>query len=309
MINLLSLDLNLLRVLDALLELRSTTKASERLGLTQPAVSAALGRLRLSLDDPLFIREGQGIVPTDYARGLQVPLRCLLEDIASTLSKEKTFDPSRARDSFKLSGTDFFAEILMPRLADRMARQAPFMQVQLVDLVPDGHLEKLREIDVDISLNPRTTYPDWIESQTVLYSDFVVTARKDHPRLERAGITPGEVIPMDLYCDLGHVVFSPEGRLQTMGDIALQKAGRSRRVAMSLPFMSSVLSAVSSSDLVALTASQLANHLAPRLGLSLYHPPMQVPRVELCMTWHKSSSHNPAHRWFRSLVAEILETV
>ena len=309
MINLLTLDLNLLRVLDALLELRSTTKAADRLGLSQPAVSAALGRLRVSLDDPLFVREGQGIVPTEYAQALQMPLRRQLGEIATSLSRNKTFDPAVAQQSFKLSGSDFFAELLMPRLAAELAQRAPFMQVQLVDLVPDEYVARLKEEGVDLSLNPRADYPDWIEAQPVCHSDFVVVARKNHPRLKRANVAADEMIPLDLFCDLGHVVFSPAGHLRAMGDAALEKIGRSRRVVMTLPFMSSVLSAVSGSDLVTITPHQLASAMAPRLVLEQYRAPMPLARVELCMTWHKAASHSPGHRWFRQLVAEILSTV
>ncbi len=183
------------------------------------------------------------------------------------------------------------------------------MKVQQVDLVPDEHIGRLKDADVDIALNPRIDYPDWIEAQTVFHSNFLAVARTGHPRLKRAGIAPGQTIPLDLFCDLGHVLFSPAGRLQTMGDAALEKLGRSRRVVMTMPFMSSVLSAVSASDLIAITPHQLAEHMAPRLGLTTYSAPMPLPGVELCMTWHKSSSHNPAHRWLRGVVAEILATL
>ena len=115
--NLLSFDLNLLRVLDALLHERSTVGAAEKIGLSQPAVSSALGRLRILLDDPLFVRHGQRIVPTDYAKSLEIPLRQTLDTLADLLSRGEGFDPSESARSFKIAGSDYFAEILMPPLA------------------------------------------------------------------------------------------------------------------------------------------------------------------------------------------------
>lgn len=306
MVNLLTFDMNLLRVLDALLAEHSTTRAAERLGLSQSAVSAALGRLRHALNDPLFVRQGQRIVPTPFCASLEVPLRQILDDIAATLSAGQAFDPARAKQNFKLSGSDFFAELLMPRLAEHLSRRAPNITVQLVDLVPDNHVARVESLDIDLVLIPTTTFPEWIDHVPVLRSGFVVVARRDHPRLNRAEVAPGEQIPLDLFCDLGHVAFSTEGRLQVMGDAALARVGRSRQVVMTLPFMQSVLSAVARSDLIALTPHQLAHHLSDRMGLEIYTPPVTLPTVELRMAWHRRSTTSPAHRWLRQLVADLL---
>jgi len=131
--NLHAFDLNLLRVLNALLAEQSTVRAAERIGLSQSAVSAALGRLRAALDDPLFVRQGQRIVPTDFARNLEMPLKTILDDLEKLLLEHVDFDPLNVAQSFKIGASDFFAIMLMPRLADIMSRSAPHMQVQLVD--------------------------------------------------------------------------------------------------------------------------------------------------------------------------------
>ncbi len=120
--NMAKFDLNLLRVLDALLHEGSTVRAGARIGLSQPAVSAALGRLRHALGDELFLRHGQGLEPTDYARSLEIPLRKALDGLEALLSGPDNFDPATATLTFKLSGSDFFAEMLMPVLADQVSR-------------------------------------------------------------------------------------------------------------------------------------------------------------------------------------------
>lgn len=127
-------DLNLLRVLHALLEEHSTVRAGERLGLSQPAVSAALARLRAALGDELFFRRGKGLEPTQYALTLKEELKQVFERIEGLIRGPGTFDPRISDVSFRISGSDFFAELLMPRLAERLQLLAPKMRVHLVDL-------------------------------------------------------------------------------------------------------------------------------------------------------------------------------
>ncbi|MCE8553326.1 LysR family transcriptional regulator [Ruegeria pomeroyi] len=299
-------DLNLLRVLDALLATQSTTLAGQRLALSQPAVSAALARLRHALGDPLFIRQGRQLVPSDYATSLQAPLRSLLEQTESMLAGQPDFDPGASTDCLTLSGSDFYAELLMPRLARHLSRLAPGMRVQLVDLVPDNYVQSVGESGVDMAILPATETPDWVEQQRLHGSHFLTVARADHPEIAKAGHAPGEVLPLDLFCGLQHALFSPEGKLHGLGDAALARIGRARQVTMTLPVFSGVLNAVSQSDLIALIPHQLAESVAPRLGLSLYHPPIPVGPVEIILVWHKRASSAPAHRWLRDQIAMLM---
>jgi DNA-binding transcriptional LysR family regulator len=306
LMNLSSFDLNLLRVLDALLREGSTVKAGRRIGLSQPAVSAALGRLRAALKDELFLRRGQGLEPTDYAKSLELPLREILEGIALMFEKPRMFDPLTAVATFKISGSDFFAEMLMPRLAELVSRQAPGIRVQLVDLVPDSHIDTIERYEVDIALIPAIPLPDWAEHRPLFRSLFSVIARKDNPRLQHAGLAPGDTVPIDLFCDLGHILFSPEGNPRGMGDAALARVGRQRRIAMTLPVFSGVYRAVSQSDLIALIPHQLALQVAPKAGLSVYCAPMPIDPVQIAMVWHRRSTSAPGHCWLRDRIAGIL---
>lgn len=306
MVNISNIDLNLLRVLDTLLREHSTVRAGERLGLSQPAVSAALGRLRAALGDELFFRRGQGLEPTEFAMSLEAPLRDALDRIETLLSSRDAFDPKTSDASFRISGSDFFAEMLMPRLADRLLKSAPAMRVHLVDLVPDSYVDTLERYEVDIALIPDTALPDWIESQTVFKSTFSAIARKNHPRLKRANINPGDKIPIDLFCDIGHVLFSPEGNERAMGDAALAKVGRQRRVVMTMPVFSGVYRAVAGSDLIALLPTRLADQVAESVGIDVYRPPMPVETAQIIMIWHRRYSASSSHKWIRNQIAEIL---
>lgn len=306
MTNLSGFDLNLLRVLDALLAERSTVAAGRRLGLSQPAVSAALKRLRGALGDDLFFRKGQRLEPTRRALALEPALRETLTGIEALIHGPAPFDPRTSSAHFRIAGSDFFAELLMPRLAGHLQRLGSAICVHLVDLVPDNHLATLDRETVDLALTPVREFPKRIEFRPGFRSSFSVIARRDHPRLARAGLHPGQVVPLDLFCDLGHVVFSQEGNSAAMGDAALARVGRKRRVAMTLPVFSGVYRAVAGSDLVALLPTPLAHHVAGACGLEIFRPPMPLDVAQISLAWHRRNSAAPGHAWFRDLVAELL---
>lgn len=299
-------DLNLLRVLDALLQEHSTVKAAKRLNLTQPAVSAALARLRGALDDELFFRRGQGLESTDFALSLEAELREVMDRIGRLIQGPGVFDPAVAQNRFRISGSDFFAEMLMPRLADHLQTVAPMVRVHLVDLVPDNYVDTLEKYEVDLALIPRTTFPDWTDSQPVFRSSFSVIARAGHPRLAEAGLSTGDVMPIDIFCDLGHVLFSPEGNDTAMGDEALAKIGRKRHVVMTMPVFSGVYRAVAGSDLIALLPTALAHRVAPSVGLDVLLPPVPVAPAQLIQVWHRRFTSSPAHVWLRGQIADLL---
>ena len=305
--NLSGFDLNLLRVLDALLREESTVRAGERIGLSQPAVSSSLNRLRASLGDPLFVRKGQRIVPTDFAKSLEVPLRQALDGIETLLVGPGKFDPSAAQQSFKISGSDSYAELLMPALARHLVAEAPGVKAQLVEPVASDHIATLEKFGVDMVLLPKTQqFPAWVESAPAFEARFVVIARQGHPRLMRNGIAPGDTIPMGLFCDLGHAVFSPEGNLKAMTDAALAKVGRERNVVVTLSTMAGVCSVVVDSDLVGILPEPLAQRMAPRLGLDTYRAPVPLGPGRIFLIWHKRNAANAAHAWFRKLVLDVL---
>ncbi|WP_323766836.1 LysR family transcriptional regulator [Marinovum sp.] len=306
MANLSSFDLNLLRVLDALLQEHSTVKAGKRLGLSQPAVSAALARLRAALDDPLFFRRGQGLEPTDHALSLEAELREVLDRIGRLIAGPGPFDPLTAQHRFRISGSDFFAEMLLPGLAERLQTVAPLMRVHLVDLVPDNYVDTLERYEVDLALIPETRFPDWTDSQPLFRSSFSVVARSGHPRLRQAGLVTGDVMPIELFCELGHVLFSPEGNERAMGDAALARVGRHRHVVMTMPVFSGVYRAVAGSDLIALLPTTLAHQVAASVGLDVLRPPVPVASVQLVQVWHRRYTSSPAHVWMRRQVADVL---
>ena len=305
LVNLASFDLNLLKVFDALMLEGSTTRAGQRLGLSQPAVSAALGRLRHTLGDELFLRQGQGLTPTDRARQLEMPVRDALGRIEALTATGIDWSPATATETLKISGLDFFTEMLLPKLAPLIRTEAPGMRLQYVDLMRDASAERLEHDNIDLGLMPAMEVPVWARQEALFRSPFLIAARTGHRRLARAGIAPGRVVPLDLYCDLDHVICSPDGHLTAMGDAALAKLGRRRNVVMSLPSFDAVTRVVASSEALSLIPSQFARSVEARLGLSLYECPLPPPTPTIAMIWHRRSDANPAHRWLRDRIREI----
>ncbi|HEY8595313.1 MAG TPA: LysR family transcriptional regulator [Devosiaceae bacterium] len=299
-------DLNLLRVLDALLREGSTVKAGERLALSQSAVSGALSRLRHATGDDLFVRHGNRLVPTDYARALELPVREHLDELAELLAAPEDFDPATATGTFRITASDFFAEMLMPALAHFLAATAPGVRAQLVDLVPYDYIESLERYRADLAIIPDTDLPRWVGREPLFRSSFVVVARKGHPLVQSAGIAPGGVLPLDLFCGLGHVLFSPEGTFRAMGDAALERIGRRRRVVMTLPVFSGVCRAVGASDHVALVPRQLAERVRAQLGLEIYRPPVPIDVPLIVGAWHRRATRNPFQAWMRQRVFDLL---
>ncbi|WP_090114229.1 LysR family transcriptional regulator [Limimaricola pyoseonensis] len=306
MVNFRTFDLNLLRVLDALLREGSTVRAGARLGMSQSAVSSALARLRSALGDELFFRHRGGLAPTRFAETLRDPLREALDGLQGILSGPGGFDPAASDARFRISGSDFFAEMLMPPLAEALSREAPLMRVHLVDLVPDSYVATLERYGADMALVPALELPNWVHSRHVFDSAFAVIARAGHPAVAAAAVRPGEVMPVDLFCDLYHVLFSPEGKTRAMGDAALARVGRERRVAMTLPVFSGVCRAVAGSDLIALIPRQLARRVAGPMGLEVYAPPMPIAPAPIVMIWHRRHDAWPAHGWMRDRIAALL---
>lgn len=306
MANLSSFDLNLLRVLDALLIEHSTVRAAARLGLSQPAVSGALKRLRQSLGNELFFRSGQKLEATEFALSLKEPLQDVLGRVEALIRAQNAFDPATAERSFRISGSDFFAEMLMPALAEHLTAHAPSLRVHLVDLVPDDRVGTLASQDLDFALLPETHLPDWAEGQHVFSSSFSVIARRSHPRTTELALSPGDVMPLDLFCDLGHVLFSTGGNPRGLGDEALARIGRERNVTMTLPVFSGVYRAVAGSDLIALLPSALAHRIADSANLNVFEPPIPVDPARLVLIWHRRFSESPPHLWLRSRITELL---
>ena len=304
--NFATFDLNLLRVLDAVLWSGSTIKAGERLGLSQSAVSNALNRVRHALGDDLFVRQGNRLVATDYAAGIKTELRDELERLEALLART-AFDPSHLTATFRIAAADYFSEMMIPQLSATLSRAAPNLLLQQVNWEPNAHLRDLEEGTADLGLGPLLVpvedLPPWISSHHLFHSGYVGIAAQDHPLL--SDLADHATLPMDRYFEASHVLFSVSGELESFENSILAGLGRHRRVALTAPNFMGVFRAVSASEHFAIVPISLARRLAQQYRLKFFEPPFELGKIEIHATWHKRSDRTPMARWIRETVFDL----
>lgn len=304
--NFASLDLNLLRVFDAMMAELSTVRAGERIGLSQPAVSSALSRLRSILGDELFVRDGNRMMPTPRALELREPVRRALADLEEAFAAAAAFDPSTSSRSFMLIGSDYFSTLLMPPLAARVTKQAPHATLQMIDHPSAEAFGILSDGRADIVIDRALETPEWIGSRKLLRSWLVCIARQGHPFLADRGIQPGEAIPADAFCAIPQVLRSADGSKTGTIDPALAGMGLSRRVMLTVPHFQAVALAVAASDLLGSIPVHFARLVADRLGLDVFMPPMEPPMMDVTMYWHRRFDRDAGNAWLRDQITAVL---
>lgn len=298
------IDLNLLRVLDVLFEERGVTRAAARLGMTQSAVSHALARLRESLQDPLFVRTPQGMLPTARAEALAAPLRAALRGVEDALTGAQTkddFDPQTAKKTFSLSTADYAGFLLLPRLAQKLEREAPFIDLTVLSAT-DEPVEHLENGEYDLCVGLKKHAKTGIRIQQILADRFVTIVRKDHPAVSR-----GRRMTLETFVELNHLLIAPHGWKKRRGfvDDALAELGKKRRVAMVVPHFLVAPHVIAQTDLVLTVAKRVADIFAAPFDLRILEPPIEIEPFELYQLWHERVHEDRAHAWLRRAIAEV----
>jgi DNA-binding transcriptional LysR family regulator len=304
-VNLAAFDLNLLRVFDAMMLELSTVRAGERVGLSQPAVSSALGRLRSILGDELFVRDGNRMMPTPRALQLKEPVRRALAQIEEALAASAGFAPQTSTRSFMLIGSDYFSTLLMPKLAARVTPIAPSIMLQMMDYPSADVFGLLSDSKADIVLDRALETPEWIASQKLFRSWLVCIARRGHPLMSARGIRPGEAVPADVFCAIPQVLRSADGSRTGTIDPALQSLGLSRKVVITVPHFQAVALAVATSDLLGSIPVHFARLVAERLELDIFMPPMESPAMDVTMYWHRRLDRDAGNGWLREQLVAV----
>jgi DNA-binding transcriptional LysR family regulator len=291
-------DLNLLVALNALLAEKSVTRAAGRLGLTQPAMSHALRRLRALFDDPLLVRTPRGMLPTAKAQRLDEPVQRILADVARTFHGEPAFDPRTARRTFTIFASDYCAFLLLPRMLARLSSIAPgvdlVVRTGITDYVlalEDGRLDVLLGV---YDQDARNAY-----KQKLFRERFVCMVRRDHPQVK-------QTLRLDDYVSVPHLLVAPRGaRPGGYIDDELAKRDGRRRIALTVPHFLLAPHIVASSDLILTVAERIARVFADLLPLRILEPPIKLSSFTISQYWHERQHNDPAHVWFRSVVAEV----
>lgn len=296
-LNLRSVDLNLLPVFAAITEAGQLSRAAEQLGMSQPAISAALQRLRHTLGDDLFVRTRQGMEPTPRARELYEQLAPQLDGLRNTLDPHSRFDPATSQRHFRLISLDYFEMVLLPPLLTRIRRQAPEV---IVEIVPpsDDMGTTLSKAQADLAIDAFIQEDDRLQREVLMNEQLVVVARQGHPQLQ------GKCSKRQ-FLDAEHVVLPDRNRRLPLDQI-LNAPGWQRRTGARVTQFAGLLATAAGSDMIATAPERMARQYASLLGLQILAFPVPVPPVPLYMAWSPTLSRDPAHRWLRQQLADTL---
>ena len=297
--NVAGFDLNLLKAFDALYAERHVTRAGQRIGLSQSAMSGALTRLREVFDDELFVRSPTGMLPTPRADDIAGPISSSLQLMQSVL-QDDGFDPALADHIVTIAMTDYAAFVLLPPLLARLAVEAPRLELRIrgifgkdevVDLLDSGEASLALSVPVDTSAR--------IMTRLILREGFACIARPGHPAFAKGA-------DIETFAAAPHLLVSPEGDRTGVVDRKLAVLGLTRRVVLSLPQFLVAPFVVAETDLIATLASRVAKRFAAAsLGIVVHEPPIAVSDFSLAMMWHRRVDDHPATVWLRDCIAGI----
>ncbi|WP_077036201.1 LysR family transcriptional regulator [Pelomonas sp. KK5] len=296
-------DLNLLPVFVTLMEERSVTRAAERLGITQPALSNALTRLRTMLQDPLFVRERYGMQPTAKAEELAPVIAAALASLDELVLGQQAFDPAKAQRQITIAPNSYAEFALVPAIVARLRREAPGIALRLTPYGTDLAETGVMSGTTALALGRFTDPPENLVVQHLGEDGLACIVRADHPSVTGPRITRKQ------FERLKHVNMLPPGRLRVGLFTALQKQGLKRDVAVSVTHFLAIPEMVAVTDYCATLPRLICKRLQGDTRLKVLPAPVDLGSFPIEMGWHARYRNDPAHRWLRALVAEVVAEV
>lgn len=301
-INLSRVDLNLFVVFDAIYREGNLTRAAERLYLSQPAVSHALARLRERFDDPLFERAGKGMSPTPLAKAIIERVRIALQELESTLGEGLAFDPAEANRVFTLAARDVMEFTALPPLMVHLQRQAPNIQLRSLRVPRRDIMQQLSSGQIDFAADVLLPVPEEVEHQPLGRELLAVAMRHDHP-------LASTVLNLEVYISATHVLVSSRHDGPGVEDFALNRCGKSRKVALRCQNYYAALQVVKDTDLLLTLPQSYARQMKANGGISIAPLPLELPPVDIHLYWHRKASRDPALVWLKQQMLESLTGV
>jgi DNA-binding transcriptional LysR family regulator len=297
-INLAGIDLNLLVVFDALMTEQNVTRAGERLGLSQPATSNALSRLRNLMADELFLRTAAGLQPTPKAIALSQQLRPVLAQIQATLLSKPHFHPPTSDRIFAMGMSDYVEFTLLPKLMARIQAIAPHVSLQIRSGDRQKLLSLLDKGEIDLICGFFPEQITWHQSELLFQETYVGVCRRDHP-------TIGNSISLEEYLAVSHLLVSvKEDRIGRV-DLLLAERNLKRHIALSIPHFLTAPFILAQTDLIATLAKRIALEFAENQYLKTLPIPLDLPGFSVWMRWHQSTEDDLACQWLRSQIKDI----
>lgn len=298
--NLRNVDLNLLVILDALLNERNVSRAGQRIGLSQSAMSAALARLRDVFGDPLLVRVGRGLELTRNAEALVVPLRQALMQIEQTLSQNRGFDPMTDQRTFSIAASDYAVLVLLAPFIRVLSEEAPNITVHLLPRSPHA-AGMLQSDQADIVIEPRSIMGDVDFPYAPLASDRWLCAidANNHPNI-------GDRMTMGQFMELPHLVYGiGSDRQLNLADQHLHQIGIERRIEVTVESFLLVPFLIQGTRLVSFVLERAARVLATLPAIKMLDPPMELPDIQEMMYWHSRHTTDAGHRWLREKLIAV----
>jgi len=300
-VNIRQLDLNLLLVFDAIYRERSIGAAAQKLGLSQPAVSNALKRLREFTGDTLFFRTGVSMMPTRTANALAIPISHALATVEESLSAVRSFDPATSTRKFRVGVNDTLRDVLAPALVTLVEREAPNIFIEFVaqTMNPQKLQAEIRAGEMDTGMLPRAVLEDGIAFEMTWSEQLVFVVRHGHWAL-------GEPVTREAMSRLRHVVTGQNNALRHMVDEQFRKHGIERLAVCQTPDTNAIASIVEMSDLVGVMGAGVARRHMRDHPIAILDTPIRLPRVDGCLVWSKGAGDDQGHIWLRTRIAQIV---
>ncbi len=291
------LDLNLLRVFDAVLRDRSVTSAAKHLGLTQPAVSNALARLRAQFEDALFVRTPTGMDATPFARELSEPVRQALALLESALAHGPGFDPATSTRAFRFYMSDLGQIEFLPPLIERAQRVAPGVRLEAVALEVEDIGDALAAGTLDLAVGFLPGLGPPVRRQPLFRDPYVCLMRANHP-------AAGGRLTKKAFLEASHVLVSYKGGHRVIEE-ALERAGLARKITLRVPHFTVVPMVLERSDLILILPSKVARVYERQGRFKFLPPPVPIPPADVAAHWHERFERDPGNRWLREMIMEL----
>lgn len=297
--NLRAFDLNLLPVFEAILNEGNLTRAAEKLAMSQPAMSNALSRLRVALDDRLFVRTPRGMTPTPRARLMAEPARLALDLIQNMLRENTNFDYGSSARTFTIAVEDYGEAVIMPRFMDWLIEVAPGVRAKIRPERSAALREELKNGSVDLAIDYFRLRDEEFSNLPLMEDELVSMVRQAHPVI-------GDSLTLDQYISLPHVVLT-QGR--PVVDRTLTKMGLKREIALEVPHFLSMPLIVKNSNLICTLPRRMAMLYAEYFRVKILKAPIKFPTVPIFLVWSQMLDNDPGHQWLRDSLRDFCKRV